>query len=348
MKPGLTVIVVFRDGEAILRRCLESIKEIASEIVAVNTGCTDGCVDVAKAFGARIFDFPWSDAFDEAYNFAFDKVETEWTFWLDSDEWLVPNSRSLLEKAIEYDAGFAYTVIREDELDDVRISEMRQPRLWRTHPLMRLEGVIHCQFPRQALIDAAGGRKLIHTELRIRHDGFKGGISKEKLKRNLILLEKELALRPGRLYFEVAYCENLLLLEDQRGVALLHALLPKAFSSDSRPEEICGGLLAAGLRVGLPKEFTIIRANEIEIKWFSASPNVMWELATAYFREQQYIEAVVPINLLWKMATTKNYSRHGLSDPDVLGSALGNLMVNVGRRIGDVEMLNRGERLCVS
>lgn len=345
MKPGLTVAVVFRNGEAILLRCLESVKNIATELVAVDTGCTDNCREIAKSFGARVIDFPWIDSFDEAYNFAFDKVETEWTFWLDSDEWFVASSRSILEKAMQYEPGFAYTVIREDELDETRVSEMRQPRLWRTHPKMRVEGVIHSQFPRQALLEASRGRKLIHSEIRIRHDGFKGGISREKLERNLKLLEKEIALRPGNLYFEISYCENLLLLGDPKGVELLNTLLPKAFSSNRTPDEISGGLLAAGLRVGLPNGFTLESAFDLGLKHFFRSPNVMWELTNACVRAGQIEASLIPLENLWKMARSKDYSKHGLSDPDILGKSLGDLMLAIGNRLGNSELVTRSQEL---
>ncbi len=332
MRPGLTVVVLFRDGEEILRRCISSVIEIADEIIAVNTGCTDNSSSLASKLGCKVVDFPWTDAFDEAYNFGFSQVETEWTFWIDSDEWFFAESTDLLKKAINHPDGFAYTVIRVDDLGNGSFSEMRQPRIWRTHPKMQLVGTIHAQFHRESLVEAAGERKLIHTGIRIGHDGFKGGISQEKLVRNLKLLEKEIAIRPGNLYFEISYCENLLLLNDERGVAMLHELLRRAFVDGERPQEIFAGLLAAGVRMGLPDDFSLDKATEIALSKFPNHPNLMWELANALLVAGDLKNGRKVLDQLQSIATTGNYSRHALFDASLFGNPLNELISEYEKR----------------
>ena len=61
---SLTMIV--RDEEKNLPHCLESVRGIFDEIVVVDTGSTDRTVEIARSFGARVFDFVWVDDFAAA------------------------------------------------------------------------------------------------------------------------------------------------------------------------------------------------------------------------------------------------------------------------------------------
>ena len=61
---SLTMIV--RDEEKNLPHCLGSVRGIFDEIVVVDTGSADRTGEIARAFGARVFDFVWVDDFAAA------------------------------------------------------------------------------------------------------------------------------------------------------------------------------------------------------------------------------------------------------------------------------------------
>ena len=63
-KVSLTLIV--RDEEENLPRCLESVRGIFDEIVVVGTGSVDRTKEIAREFGAKVFDFVWVDDFAAA------------------------------------------------------------------------------------------------------------------------------------------------------------------------------------------------------------------------------------------------------------------------------------------
>ncbi len=57
LRVSLTMIV--RNEEKNLPHCLESVEGLFQEIVVVDTGSTDRTREIAREFGARVFDFPW-------------------------------------------------------------------------------------------------------------------------------------------------------------------------------------------------------------------------------------------------------------------------------------------------
>lgn len=81
------------NNEKTIGKCLESVRDF-SDIVILDGGSTDGTMDIAKKYGARIFfqhdggqsakimDF--TGVREKLYSLA----RENWRFWLDSDEWL--------------------------------------------------------------------------------------------------------------------------------------------------------------------------------------------------------------------------------------------------------------------
>ena len=55
-----------KNEEKFLPQCLESIRDIAEQIVVVDTGSTDRTIDIAKKFGAEVYNFSWVDDFSAA------------------------------------------------------------------------------------------------------------------------------------------------------------------------------------------------------------------------------------------------------------------------------------------
>ena len=63
---SLTMIV--KNEEDNLSHCLESVRDIFDEIVVVDTGSTDRTIEIARSFGAKVFEFVWVDSFAAARN----------------------------------------------------------------------------------------------------------------------------------------------------------------------------------------------------------------------------------------------------------------------------------------
>ena len=60
-KPSISVCLIVKDEERFLDNCLKSVKDIAGEIIIVDTGSIDRTVEIAKKYTDKIYLHPWKD-----------------------------------------------------------------------------------------------------------------------------------------------------------------------------------------------------------------------------------------------------------------------------------------------
>lgn len=89
----LSVAMITLNEEENLPRSLAAIaglaKDMALEIIIVDSGSSDSTLDIARAAGAKIFQEDWK-GYVEQKNSAFEKCSGEWILNLDADEVLSP------------------------------------------------------------------------------------------------------------------------------------------------------------------------------------------------------------------------------------------------------------------
>jgi (heptosyl)LPS beta-1,4-glucosyltransferase len=75
-----------------LGRALDSLRAVSDEVVAVDSGSTDGSAELARARGARVVAHPW-EGYGAARAAAVRALAgCDYVFFLDSDEWLEPEA----------------------------------------------------------------------------------------------------------------------------------------------------------------------------------------------------------------------------------------------------------------
>src|SRR5258708_3604104 len=85
----LSVCIITFNEEANIVRTLESVKEIADEIIIVDSGSTDATVSLAQSRSAKVFVEPWK-GFAVQKNSSLAKATSEWILSLDADEEVSP------------------------------------------------------------------------------------------------------------------------------------------------------------------------------------------------------------------------------------------------------------------
>lgn len=82
----ISLCMIVKNEEKILRRCLDSIKELMDEIIIVDTGSTDRTKAIAAEYTDKLYDFKWINDFSAARNFAFSKAACDYIYSADADE----------------------------------------------------------------------------------------------------------------------------------------------------------------------------------------------------------------------------------------------------------------------
>lgn len=75
-----------RDNAKTLARCLESVRDLADEVIICDTGSVDGSVDIARSWGCKILHDPWQDDFARPRNISIAHATKQWILIMDPDE----------------------------------------------------------------------------------------------------------------------------------------------------------------------------------------------------------------------------------------------------------------------
>jgi tetratricopeptide (TPR) repeat protein len=192
--------MIVRNEEANLPQCLGSVKGVFDEIVVLDTGSTDRTREIAREFGARVFDFAWVDDFAAARNAALARATGDYAFWLDADDVMDRPERARLEQVIaklrpgeqtayvvkcacdpEPNGNGGQTVV-----DHIRLFPVREDVRWsyRVHEQI-LPALRRANVPVQ------------WTDVTVRHTGYTDrNLRLKKLERDSKILREELVERP--------------------------------------------------------------------------------------------------------------------------------------------------------
>ena len=83
---SISLCMIMKNEEKLLRRCLNSVQGLVDEIIIVDTGSTDKSIEIAKEFGAVVLSDPWQDDFARPRNIGLDRATKDWILILDPDE----------------------------------------------------------------------------------------------------------------------------------------------------------------------------------------------------------------------------------------------------------------------
>jgi glycosyltransferase involved in cell wall biosynthesis len=197
--PRLTVCLIAKNEEQFLERCLQSVRDIAGQIVVVDTGSTDGTVEIAKRFNAETHFFAWNDDFSAARNEALRYVTGDWVLCLDADEELSPEHRQMILKEMQTSEVMGYRLpIIDQGFEDEGCSYV--PRLFRNAPGLFYVGRVHEQvFSSLEVRAREWGLENRLGRTALLHQGYKKEVvdSRGKCARNLRLLKLALEEMPG-------------------------------------------------------------------------------------------------------------------------------------------------------
>jgi GT2 family glycosyltransferase len=144
---SISLCMIVKNEEAVIARCLDSVKDIVDEYVIVDTGSTDATKEILKKYTDKEFHFEWIDDFAAARNYAFDQATMEYILWLDADDVISDADR---EKFLELKRTLSHSIdsismeyhLAFDEAGNVT-SKLRRNRLVKRANHFRWHGAVH-------------------------------------------------------------------------------------------------------------------------------------------------------------------------------------------------------------
>src|SRR3972149_4890995 len=88
----LSVIIITKNEEKMIGDCLVSVKDLADEIIVVDTGNTDKTNDIVRSFGAINIKSTGED-YSQFRNTGFKAANGDWILYVDADERVSPQLR---------------------------------------------------------------------------------------------------------------------------------------------------------------------------------------------------------------------------------------------------------------
>lgn len=110
VRPSLSTIILTKNEEHDLPHCLEALRGFGA-LVVVDSGSTDRTLDIARDFGAAIYEHEFT-SFAQQRNWALKNcaLDCQWVLFLDADEVVTPAFRKAISQSIshasEKTAGF--------------------------------------------------------------------------------------------------------------------------------------------------------------------------------------------------------------------------------------------------
>lgn len=184
----LSVAMIVKNEEDMLPGCLESVKDVADEIIITDTGSSDRTIEIAKSYGAKVFQMEWKDDFSAARNNSLMNCSCDWVLYIDADERLTEESqrniKTYISKALP-DVGALICTIESahNYLDgNSEVHRGGYPRLFRNlgYPKVKFVGRVHEQIS-PSLIEA--GYTFAISDLKIIHLGY--NVSREEMEQKV-------------------------------------------------------------------------------------------------------------------------------------------------------------------
>ncbi|MBI1404215.1 MAG: glycosyltransferase [Porphyrobacter sp.] len=189
--------MIVRDEARCIVRCLESVRPWVDRMVVLDTGSTDGTMELARKAGALVYEMPWTGSFAEARNRSLELADADWNLVIDADEWIVSgggNLRSWCQAPSRLGAVCVRSLSEAGRSHDGAAAQNRSQN-WLTRMLprgVRFERRIH----EQVVSDLRRSRIALYLD----HDGYLAAQVAAKGDRNRALLLQDLEERPGDAY----------------------------------------------------------------------------------------------------------------------------------------------------
>lgn len=112
-RPTLAVAMIVKNEAKVIQQCLDSISELADEIVILDSGSTDDTETIARRYTDKFYVNSEWPGFGRQRQLAQSHVVSDWILWLDADEVVTPElAESIREVLTKNEPNTVYKLDR--------------------------------------------------------------------------------------------------------------------------------------------------------------------------------------------------------------------------------------------
>src|ERR1035438_10656701 len=93
--------MIVKNESHTIRACLESVRDVVTQIVIADTGSSDNTCDLGRVLGSTVVSFPWEHHYAKARNAALEPIRTDWVLVLDADEELDRQTGKNIQRSLD-------------------------------------------------------------------------------------------------------------------------------------------------------------------------------------------------------------------------------------------------------
>lgn len=291
----LSACVIVKNEEKNIPTWLTCMKKIANEMIVVDTGSSDATVKLAKDAGAQVYDYKWNNDFSAAKNFALDQANGNWILFLDADEYFPEKMvDNVISGITQVDSnqnidGLICPLINIDvDKGNSFISEIQSLRIFRHQPTLRFQGNVH-----EFLTRTNGPLRIakITGDVEIYHTGYSSSIIRQKLERNLSLLQEDIRIN-GEKPVHYPYLADCYygLKNYEKAIEYAKRSIAENVVAVGQESTIYRRLIdSLALSGRQPTE--ILPVVESAIDKFPLMPEFVWNKGELFFQEKKYVDA---------------------------------------------------------
>lgn len=99
---NLTIIILTKNEEQNLKKCIESFRNVAKRVVIIDSYSADKTIELAKSLGAEVYEHQFENHASQ-FNWALDNInlQTEWVMKVDADEEFTPELADEIDKRLD-------------------------------------------------------------------------------------------------------------------------------------------------------------------------------------------------------------------------------------------------------
>ena len=204
---SLSLVTICKNEAKTIERFIRSLTGLVDKFVIVDTGSTDGTIEILEKLDIPFYSFAWRDDFSAARNKALSLCDTDWCLFLDIDEIIHPQDKpkvlGLLDSNYDlinfqsYQFEVNYTSISPSQ--DIGWPSVKTKVITKTCLVRNLHGLSYKGIVHESLnYELFSDKRMLHSDIRISH--FRDG-SKSKTKSIYYDRLEEESLKTGPVIF---------------------------------------------------------------------------------------------------------------------------------------------------